>query len=309
MSMPMTKKKNFDYYGANDDWAGDRELADTYEIIQFQENATVRIWYNEQNTDFETHWHTAMEIIIPLENYYDVEVANINYHIHPGEILIIPTGELHSLKAPESGRRFIFLIDVTFLSKMKSFSGLQPSMLQPLYITRNTYPHIYEDAYNTLMQMKDEYFCQDEYAELKIYSLLLNLFVTIGQNYMQKYGLFPNIGLPKQKEYAKKFNNILNYIDIHYTENLNLDKMAAMAGFSKFHFARLFKQYTSLTFIEYLNHRRLKAAEGLLVLPGLSITEISMRSGFSSLSTFNRLFKEVKKCTPTEYRSKSGLGL
>lgn len=85
--------------------------------------------------------------------------------------------------------------------------------------------------------------------------------------------------------------------------------MAALAGFSKFHFSRLFKQYTSLTFNEYLNHRRLKAAEELLAAPDLSITEIALRSGYASLSTFNRLFKQIKHCTPTEYRAKSGMGL
>ena len=48
MSIPTTRKDDFDYYEANHDWAGNRELTDTHEIIQFHKNATVRIWYNEQ---------------------------------------------------------------------------------------------------------------------------------------------------------------------------------------------------------------------------------------------------------------------
>ncbi len=309
MTLPITKKNDFDYYEANHDWTGNRELTDTCEIIQFHKNATVRIWYNEQNCGFEPHWHTAMEIIMPLENYYDADVSNSFYHIQPGEILVIPMSEIHSLTAPEKGKRFIFLFDMAPITKLKSFSGLQPLLIQPLYITRDAYPHIYNDVCDSLMQIKDEYFRQNEFAELKIYSLLLNLFVKLGQNYIQKNDLFSNIGEPKQKEYAKRFNNILNYIDTHYTEELNLEKVASLAGFSKFHFSRLFKQYTSLTFNEYLNHRRLKTAEELLAIPNLSITEISLRSGFTSLSTFNRLFKQIKHCTPTEYRTKSGLGL
>lgn len=49
MSIPTTRKDDFDYYEVNHDWAGNRELTDTHEIIQFHKNATVRIWYNEQN--------------------------------------------------------------------------------------------------------------------------------------------------------------------------------------------------------------------------------------------------------------------
>nr|WP_289768718.1 AraC family transcriptional regulator [uncultured Acetatifactor sp.] len=309
MTIPIMKKSDINYYEANHDWAGDRELADTHEIIQFHKNSTVRIWYNEQNYGFEPHWHTAMEIILPVENYYDADVNKTSYRIHPGEILVIPMSEIHSLTAPENGKRFIFLFDMNLITKLKSFSGLQPLLIQPLYMTRDTHPHIYDAAYDTLMQIKDEYFRQNEFAELKIYSLLLNLFAKIGQNYLQKRDLFSNIGAPKQKEYIKRFNNLLDYIDTHCTEDLNLENVASLAGFSKFHFSRLFKQYTSLTFNEYLNHRRLKTAEELLAVPGLSITEVSMRSGYTSLSTFNRLFKQVKHCTPTEYRAKGGMGL
>ena len=59
MSIPTTRKDDFDYYEANHDWAGNRELTDTHEIIQFHKNATVRIWYNEQNDSYDPHWHTA----------------------------------------------------------------------------------------------------------------------------------------------------------------------------------------------------------------------------------------------------------
>ena len=43
----------------------------------------------------------------------------------------------------------------------------------------------------------------------------------------------------------------------------------------------------------------------LLAIPDLSITEISLQVGFSSISTFNRVFKQQKNCTPSEYRAKN----
>lgn len=103
----------------------------------------------------------------------------------------------------------------------------------------------------------------------------------------------------------KKFNDLLDYIDMHYAEDLSLESMADHIGFSKFHFSRLFKQYTNLTFSDYLNYRRLKAAEELLVNPALPIIEVSLRAGYTSISTFNRLFKQIKHCTPSEYRSRN----
>ena len=85
--------------------------------------------------------------------------------------------------------------------------------------------------------------------------------------------------------------------------NQGLDDVASLAGFSKYHFSRLFKNFTGLSFYKYLNKKRIEQAEKLLVDPALSITEVALQSGFSSLSAFIRMFKLIKDCTPTEFRS------
>lgn len=120
-----------------------------------------------------------MEILMPVENYYDVIVNDSSYHLLPGEILVIPPGELHELIAPNEGKRFVFLFDITLITKLKSFSGIQSLLAQPLYVTPETYPKIYNDIYQLLTQMCNEYFSQKEYSELIIYSLLINFFVQI----------------------------------------------------------------------------------------------------------------------------------
>ena len=78
--------------------------------------------------------------------------------------------------------------------------------------------------------------------------------------------------------------------------------MASQAGFSKYHFSRLFKQYTDSTFYKYLNQKRIEFAKTLLQDPGVSVTEVAFKSGFSSLSAFLRMFELMNNCTPTEFR-------
>lgn len=81
-----------------------------------------------------------------------------------------------------------------------------------------------------------------------------------------------------------------------------MDDLANIAGFSKYHFARIFKQVMNISCYDYLINRRLMCAEKLLIEPDLSIMQIAMKSGFSSLATFNRVFKAKNHCTPKEYR-------
>jgi AraC-like DNA-binding protein len=106
----------------------------------------------------------------------------------------------------------------------------------------------------------------------------------------------------KIDEYSEKFSTVMKYIDANYMYDISLDQLADVAGYSKYHFSRIFKQYNSMSYLQYINARRTRSAENLLLDPDIPITEVAMRSGFKSLTTFNRIFKEIKHCTPTDFK-------
>lgn len=274
-----------------------------YEQVKYLSSSSIRIWHNIETLSFSTHWHPAVEIIMPLENIYTVQVAQEEFVLNPGEILIIPAGELHQLTAPESGSRLIYLFDFSVISKLNGFSYLMPYLSQPVLITEETCPQIYRTEFSLLEKMCREYFMDTNLWELVVYSCLLNFFVTFGRYRMTKDDSLPYAQACKQKELIDKLNIVFDYLDLHYMEDITLEKVADVAGFSKFHFSRLFKQCSGQNFYDYLCYKRIKAAEMLLLEPNLTITEIALQSGFSSLSTFNRTFKRSKNCTPTEYRN------
>lgn len=297
--------KSIDFYTANNDFSGERVVKEAHEIVQHQGNCAIRIWCNDLSSSFDTHWHTDLEIIMPVENWYDAVVEGESFHIMPGEIMIIPTGALHSLKAPDTGTRFIFLFDISAIVSIHGFAEVSALFSSPLHLTRTAFPHICDDAHETLMQIQREYFSKSPLYELTAFSLLLNLFVMLGKDHLNSVNALFNVRTYKQQEYIDKFNGVMEYIDEHFTEDFRLEDAAASTGFSKYHFSRLFKQYTGYTFCGYLFHRRMRAAEQLLEQPGLTITEIAMQSGFPSISTFNRIFRQQKNCSPTEYREKN----
>ena len=76
-----------------------------------------------------------------------------------------------------------------------------------------------------------------------------------------------------------------------------------LSGFSKFYFSRLFKQFTNVSFYKYVNQKRIEKAAEMLTEPNISITNVALSCGFESLSSFIRMFKIVKGCTPTEFRN------
>jgi AraC-like DNA-binding protein len=89
----------------------------------------------------------------------------------------------------------------------------------------------------------------------------------------------------------------------HLTEPLGLDEVSEHAGVSPFHFCKVFKRTTGLTFTEFVNRARVEHAKRLLLKPQARITEVAYDVGFQSLSQFNRSFRRVTDKSPTEFRS------
>lgn len=302
----MPKHERELLYSTNSDFGGEIKYTDgDHELVDFHNSSSVRIWYNREKVGFKMHWHEAMEILMPVEGPYDVKIRDEHYRVEPGEILIIPSSCMHECMQPcAEGSRFIFLFDMSFIKGMKGFEGLQPAIIAPIHATKSSYPRIFDEAYSLLVQMRNAYFYGSSYSELSVYALFINFLVLFGENHDTDEKLFSNAKPKKQQQYVKEFNQLLEYINENYMQQITLEDAAVNIGFSKYYFSRLFKQYTDYTFCDYLTLRRIRAAKELLNNPEYSIMDIAMNTGFASISTFNRVFKDTEGCTPSSFRAK-----
>ena len=162
-----------------------------------------------------------------------------------------------------------------------------------------SHPHIYSNVYSRLMHIITLYFANETYNEIDIYADLLNVLKEICEH-NTKQNISDN---QKHTLSYDKFVKILSYIDDNYAEDLSLEKVANIANFSKFHFSRLFKQYTNTTFYEYLSQKRILVAQEL-ILTNMPITDVAFQTGFNNLTTFCRCFKKYIGCSPTQYKSR-----
>lgn len=280
----------------------DRSMDEELEMTQYLKGFSLRFWHNTQPEDYSNHWHTALEIIMPLEDSYTVYTQQKDYTLGEGDILVIPAGIVHALQAPKTGARFIFLFELDVLSQLPGFNYILSLLSQPIHIHHDANPDFYEEEVFLIMKLAEYYWGNSVTKEMNIYACLMSFFAKIGEHTV--------VAIPqgtgnsaKNNSLVNRLSMVLDYLDTHYSENITLEEVASIANFSKFYFTRLFKQYTNQTFYDYLSARRIQAAEQMLILPNLPITEISLKSGFSSLSSFNRTFKRLKGCSPSEYRT------
>ncbi|KKB37222.1 Right origin-binding protein [Bacillus thermotolerans] len=94
----------------------------------------------------------------------------------------------------------------------------------------------------------------------------------------------------------------LEFIEEHLTEKLPLSRLAGHAGFSAYHFHRVFQKEAGMTAADYIRSRRLALASALLLYSEESIMDIALELHFSSQESFTRAFKKVYRLPPGKYR-------
>ncbi len=104
-------------------------------------------------------------------------------------------------------------------------------------------------------------------------------------------------------EYKSRINRVFDYIEKNIEKPIDLEELASIANFSKFHFHRIFQGIIGETPYQFILRIRLEKAASLLLLnPKKNISDISTETGFSDLSNFSKNFKTYFKISATEWR-------
>lgn len=104
------------------------------------------------------------------------------------------------------------------------------------------------------------------------------------------------------KELPKVIMSIQTYIDHHFIETISLELLAKEFAISKYHLARLYKQYTGFSPIDYQISLRITHAKKLLQFTDMTILAISYAVGIENISHFIYLFKKREDTTPLQFR-------
>lgn len=99
-----------------------------------------------------------------------------------------------------------------------------------------------------------------------------------------------------------RLRRVLDYIDCHLEDDVRLCNLAAVAGLSTFHFARVFKQETGVTPYNYVRDRRIERSRALLIEDKLGISELALACGFASQSHFTAAFSKAVGTSPGRFR-------
>lgn len=107
---------------------------------------------------------------------------------------------------------------------------------------------------------------------------------------------------------AEKLDRVLCYAMDHYKEKIPLEKIAEVAHMTTSAFCRYFKLRTKRSFSEFILELRIQNASSLLLNSDYTVEQVALECGFESSSYFYRVFKKVKKETPSSYQKRMRYG-
>ena len=237
---------------------------------------------------FMPHMHHQYEFIYMLEGEMETSVENQTRLLRPGDICLSLSNKIHRYYTPSAS-----------LCCMVIFEPEQTSSFANLMKKRDFATPFFHDAAH-----REEY---DQIATAMLREacqhgrdpdpLVLKGYMTV---FLGR--IYQNASFVPRSNSTSAMQQVLEYINAHFTEPLSLNTLAEALNFSKYYISRIFNQPLGYSFCHYLKYLRINHALSLLERDALSISDISYECGFESLRSFNRSFQEILETTPTAYR-------
>ena len=247
------------------------------------------------------HWHEDLQFIYVVSGTVCVKTLEEEEILSAGEGVYINKNVVHTVEKIETCEYRSFLFPEVFVS----FYIGSPASRLTQGITGNgdiSLIVLYEEtdwcrqALDILRELvKLEEGEKSTLYSYEVLSRLSALWLVMLRNVPIPEGLSENLSNVRTRAF-------LQYIEVHYTEEVTLEALAGSAGVSKSECLRCVKATLQTTPYKYLMDYRLSKASQLLRETDLPISEIAIRTGFNGQSYFGKCFREKMGCSPREYR-------
>ena len=207
------------------------------------------------------------------------------YMLHPGTVLYLPPfapHDYHPIERPWNACWLTFngySLDNFFKFKAGTF-------MLPEHVS-------FTNRFEDILALRDEVEWSHK-SSILLYSLLLECKECMPIGNVQIYNL------------RNQLSPVMHYLSTHYTEVIELGKLAEITGVTVGHFCRIFRSYTNMRPFEYITKLRLQKAKTLLIRElDLPVSEVGERVGYRSDSYFIMAFRKSEGVTPLQFRAQN----
>ncbi len=269
-----------------------------------------------RNIDY-LHFHNFLEIGYCYDGNGTITLGESEYRFEGENFTVIPPNYPHTTvsDADVYSRWEYLFIDVEGFLRENSSGRRGERITQQIYsqaLIRRTadFPKIARMILHIMdiMRKKEEYYLEEARGVLA--ALLVNIARENKRQYERVSGPVGKAILPEdgtvvlESRSIALANRAMDYIALHYMEQMKVDELADWCHISEAHLRRLFSTYIKMSPLEYINLARIRVACEYLKATDDPVADIAHKCGFPVLSTFNRNFKQILGVSPHEWRKR-----
>jgi len=251
------------------------------------------------------HRHDCLELNFVKSGSGINIIGDTSYIIQKGEFYIINSYENHYATSDGSLDLLVMIFDPLFiwLNNTFDYGYLKPFFERKLYfhnrLDANTM--LCKDIGDIMLEIEREYLNNDPGYELIIKALTLKILALL-YRHLKLENQLNDSAFEKHKTYERIKDAVL-YIENNFLQEIKLQELAKIAYMTPTYFSSYFKKVMQFSLTQYVTYLRMNYSARLLKETTKNISEIYAESGFSSLSHFNKIFKNLTNLTPTQYRN------
>ena len=277
-----------------------------YEIYDFSRVSAFNLSTGMKHRSYKKHWHSYGEIILVGSGENQIYQVNQNtYNLVGGDFVLVWPMEMHGIVDAHLNDAMVIQFSSIFMNSLFDLQRIMHCYRNLHVICINSHPELAGKLRVIADKMKEVFLSEQSNKELQCCMFLLEFMMTLDE-YREE--LAPEIKGEGHNGYEddvrRRMIMVTDYIKNNLTaDDLSQATMAQMAGISKDYFSRIFKNLTGMNYTKWLNMIRLEKATEYLAQNDMTLTKIAMLSGFQSIPSFNRVFREEKGMAPGEYRA------
>ena len=277
-----------------------------YEIYDFDHVSAFNMSTGFKERSYQSHWHSYGEILLVALGKTNIYCVGRNtYELVPDDIVLVWPMEMHSIVDANREDSLVIQFSNAFINSLFDLRRIMHMYRNLHIICVQSHPELAAKLKAIILKMKEIFFSEMQDREIRCCMLLMEFMLTLLE---YRKELAPELADEDQNglsdDVLRRMMTVTDYIKNNLTaDDLSQGAMAEMAGISREYFSRIFKNITGMNYSKWLNMIRLEKATELLADEGRSLTEIAMMSGFQSIPSFNRVFREEKGIAPGEYRT------
>lgn len=249
----------------------------------------------------DTHFHQEVELVYVMEGELRLYVMEREYHLKRGDICVINSNEEHRIET--QGEITTAHLFITYSLIRSVYNGVSS-----FFFCNSTSEddERYEKLRELLNQLlKRKMFCEkeaeEEQHEYEYLSVFYKVLGHLTSNFIKKAKT--DAGMSMQQKSQMRTLQINEYIMNNYNQPISLKSLADTLYLSEGYLSRYFKKIYNMSFSAYLRQVRLSHAMSELMYTDKAILQIALDNGFSSISFFNKVFKEEYGKSPSHIRN------